>query len=664
MRIVRLLTLLTGLLTFVPIQGRLQAEDAPSVYHWTDADLAFYLEAGWGMISSNLDQPLTLMNPAEDSRIVLQVYADGIDSARKREHLDDVLASLAMTPLRYDLAEALGRTALTVQAVDFSRTRIGLGTATPLPDNRLLVAVGDAPNLNSDALQQALVSILNSMVFSADATPTPPGMGILWTNQGSTEIVLTGLARGRGSRLYGLDPGGGINVIDAQTGILVTTYPFDNPAQATGIAADQQGIVAVGDRACRCIRRMNEEGRWLDPVGRFEAGAPYSVATAPDGTIYAVDGGSDGYRLAIIGTRQISVSLDFNASSPPSLSVDPDGRLWVLEWLRSMIDDQVSAAVSTLTTDDKPTLALQFWLVSLTPRTITSFSASRTGLAFGDSAQGILLYDDTPALVDVYPTPGVEAITIDADSLFAFSANEGLSAFSSHAPPLRFGGRLLVERVPAIGRLSEDQPTQTWELIGSAGDSICIQGADQNRTSEAEIGIDMALHLLAPDGSEIGYNDDQSSGDLFGIYDSQICPVRLPQDGVYTVVAEWRQGTGVYTIAYARDQKLDLNGESVMQLSGYIYDVLPADRWHFAGHVGQSLTVTMTATDGDLDPRLELDKPNGSLLASNDDAADPDLGVNAQIAQVRLPEDGEYVIKAGRWEGSGHYALIVVVTTP
>ncbi len=69
----------------------------------------------------------------------------------------------------------------------------------------------------------------------------------------------------------------------------------------------------------------------------------------------------------------------------------------------------------------------------------------------------------------------------------------------------------------------------------------------------------------------------------------------------------------------------------------------------------------MTET-GTLDPALRLLKPDGSLLAYNDDAYDPELDVNAQIRQVRLPADGLYTVEAERYEGAGRYSIVIVST--
>ena len=46
----------------------------------------------------------------------------------------------------------------------------------------------------------------------------------------------------------------------------------------------------------------------------------------------------------------------------------------------------------------------------------------------------------------------------------------------------------------------------------------------------------------------------------------------------------------------------------------------------------------------------------------NDDANDPELKINAQLSQVRLPADGIYTIEASRFDGAGSYTITIVST--
>ena len=120
-------------------------------------------------------------------------------------------------------------------------------------------------------------------------------------------------------------------------------------------------------------------------------------------------------------------------------------------------------------------------------------------------------------------------------------------------------------------------------------------------------------------------------------------------------------GEGLVTLGLAPDRVVTINSDQPTRLEGALQDVFPAQRWVFDGKAGQALTFTMVALDGDLDPLLELFTADGRRLALNDDAVeDLTLGNNAQLFRIQLPRDERYILKAGRFEGSGHYELVVV----
>jgi hypothetical protein len=148
---------------------------------------------------------------------------------------------------------------------------------------------------------------------------------------------------------------------------------------------------------------------------------------------------------------------------------------------------------------------------------------------------------------------------------------------------------------------------------------------------------------------------------LFGFYDAQIPAVTLPVDGDYRIVVSPVSGGGVVTLGIAPDRAVTLSTNEPTRLEGALNDVFPAQRWVFEGRAGQVFTFTMAGQDGNLDPLLELFTADGRRLALNDDATeDLTLGVNAQLFRIQLPRDERYILKAGRYEGSGQYELIVV----
>ncbi|GAB4570935.1 MAG: hypothetical protein Kow0077_06320 [Anaerolineae bacterium] len=127
----------------------------------------------------------------------------------------------------------------------------------------------------------------------------------------------------------------------------------------------------------------------------------------------------------------------------------------------------------------------------------------------------------------------------------------------------------------------------------------------------------------------------------------------LPADGsppitVFEGVDETRACPGVFSVPVTFGGGGMLTyGESA---TGIIDDTTFAQDWTFTGNAGDTVTITMVALDGDLDPNLFLLDSAGNQLAENDDADDPAVGAfNAQIANFTLPASGTYIIRATRF---------------
>ncbi len=89
---------------------------------------------------------------------------------------------------------------------------------------------------------------------------------------------------------------------------------------------------------------------------------------------------------------------------------------------------------------------------------------------------------------------------------------------------------------------------------------------------------------------------------------------------------------------------------------GYLDNNNFFDDYKFHAREGERVTITMSATSGDLDPAIRLYNSAGQELAFGDDGGS---GVNARLSDFRIPADGEYTIHALRLrEGqAGGYEL-------
>lgn len=115
----------------------------------------------------------------------------------------------------------------------------------------------------------------------------------------------------------------------------------------------------------------------------------------------------------------------------------------------------------------------------------------------------------------------------------------------------------------------------------------------------------------------------------------------------------------VPSLAWAQGESISY-GDTVI---GTITNEEPLHTWTFEGADGDTITITMEATnlaDGGLDSYLELLDPSGTVIAENDDASN--ATINAAIENFPLTEDGTYTIHATRFgqesgTATGDYSL-------
>ncbi len=81
-------------------------------------------------------------------------------------------------------------------------------------------------------------------------------------------------------------------------------------------------------------------------------------------------------------------------------------------------------------------------------------------------------------------------------------------------------------------------------------------------------------------------------------------------------------------------------------IEGNINDTFPAVRYSFNATSGDSVTIRMQTTSGDLDPLLTLYAPDGSVIGRNDDET---TGSRAARIALTLPQSGQYEIEATRF---------------
>lgn len=620
-------------------------------FAWEQADLALLIPSGWSATSILRDDQPALEITEADAIITLLALPDTTPDEELRPALESAFETLDLVPSVYTEAEWFGQRGLIVES---GGQTTGMGRVGRLPDRRVIVIAG------RNMPEAALNTVANSIVFSAQSAPTPPSYALVWRSQipqiTEEPANIVALAYSPFGQLYAVDDRQGVNIFDATTGDYLVTQPFLNPTQPTSIAIDASGVVYVGDSICRCLQMLANR-TWREPLGSFAESAPFHLGIVPDGTLYVVDGSSEGYTARVFeNERERTIPLNFNGAAPPLLTIDSAGKVQVIEWLSSLIDNEISGAVSQL---DNDAPALQYWL-DLAPDAVTDIaidSGNHLVLALADGR--IVLADSDGILSDMVREDSMPRALAFAPEGTLFIAREdgSIVARSSSAPPERTGDGRIVHDLPVQGTLNENIAHHEWLYEGTGGEQITISAVDLTRTDA----LDMAVRLIGPDGGERAYNDDQLGLDLYGRFDAQIADFVLRENGTYRIVVEWIRGEGTYTLGVSANRRFELNAGSAARLEGNLQDVFPTQRWIFDGHAGQVVTFTMFGESGNLDPALELLQPGGSTLAYNDDAYDPELGVNAQLFRVQLPDDGIYVLEASRFEGTGDYTIVALI---
>ena len=462
-------------------------------------------------------------------------------------------------------------------------------------------------------------------------------------------------------RLYAVDSAVGIIELDSKTGAVLNITPFDSNAQPTDIAVRSAGSYFISDTECACIR-IFDNGVWQAPIAGFGDDAPLNIALSSDGILYATDIGDNGVFIrAITGETENQLIFEDPLFEQPLLDVDSGGNVRLL-------------------TQDGRILALEGVgfspVLTLDPlfRQATAFTLGNNNTYLVSTVdEGIILYNSDGMEIDrlgrIVPalplageivSPADVAVALDSTIYWADSDGSfgNTTAISLQIEGGRVGATTLFSGVPVQGALSELSPQQVWTFDGQQGDMISVLASTIGEFSE----LDLELRVTDSNGNELAFNDDHESDQISNPPDSYIERLSIPADGTYIVTVERVLGEGDYQLGFTQSQAIDLES-APLEMNGRISDVVIAEHWTFNGRAGQVITLTMLNQDGDLDTLVRIRDQRGEILIENDDADDPALAQDSQIVQFRLPLNGTYTIEASRFDGTGGYSLLLVVTS-
>ncbi len=223
---------------------------------------------------------------------------------------------------------------------------------------------------------------------------------------------------------------------------------------------------------------------------------------------------------------------------------------------------------------------------------------------------------------------------------------------------------------PINTTIDEQYPAVLFSFNGGVGDVISL-------TMTAQDDLLPFLLVLDSKGRELARHDTNQGDEARAL----IRGLRLPETGEYIVVAtrlgqQFGTTTGNFEIALSKSPTdappsgifaQALTYEALQ--SGTITDAERAQTYTFRGAAGDTISVQMSATTGDLDTRVFLMDNLGNTLISNDD----DLFNNtfdSFIAGYILPKSGYYTLVATRFEPSdipttsGDYRIKLTLDAP
>ncbi len=211
----------------------------------------------------------------------------------------------------------------------------------------------------------------------------------------------------------------------------------------------------------------------------------------------------------------------------------------------------------------------------------------------------------------------------------------GTGGFSLYAT--RLAASTLEVGQSATGTFTAETPSLSYIVNARIGDEITLTMF----TSEASSDVQPQLELF-----DLGLNlIGQAQGQRF-----VTLRVPIPRSGPYILQASnLHAGTsGSFNLRLSSTPGTAINAQAVSynnQYKGVISTRQPLQFYHFSGKTGELVTISMSAANSSLNAYLILMDSDLNELASNDDVSNR---LDARIAQVRLPKDGQYYILATR----------------
>jgi len=628
-----------------------------SRYFWETARLYVRVPAGWASpvpLEQN-DTPILLVKPA----LIGAESAGGLTiqfklmPAPETPDLNALLqAEFEGLGLQLSVTQAipwLNGEAVESFGIDDAQTLYGRGRAVVRPDGQILLVMA----YGSLAEIQTLQSIFLDVVFGTTDTDFDPGRrpyGISWElnstgADGEQAFIQPQALVVEGQTVYIADLLNGILAFDALTGAFLWQQRVAPDAQITALVVDANGVVYAGDTGtCACIYRVTQISSEIAADG-FGSESPRSLAVRADGAVLATDVRSDGsVRVRVIGADGEQESLLFETPlvAQPTLLTSPDDMIYAITDANELLRQEGAGFSLVMLLEIPVVINKANQLVMNGQGLVTVASVSEGVYTFDSLGQSSL------SPLALTPDAELNGIAFGSNgTIFTLQTTPEqthLTAWRNDTVTGGVGRELLTPGRSVVGHFDSGSQ-EIWLLAGQAGDVIDLTAAPIN----ADESFLMTLRLIDAKGEILG---EQT------ITAIPVPPLSIPLEeaDLYFLVAQRESDTNAgYELGYRAPLLLTAVDQAV---SSTLTQAMPIQRWIIDAQAGQTITAYVTPTSGTLDPSLRLVNPRGTEVDINEDV-DPALGLDAALTEIRLSNNGGYILEVTATTGAGSYQLTI-----
>lgn len=652
----KLIILISMWLIFIPATAQYDISE----FQWEVADIAFSYPGVW-------EEPFAVQRFGVETVIIAE--SDVLNDERAPEipfilmtltpndgtdldtMLENSLRELDIQINREVSISVLDTTTNLASGTNRDASFFGMGSILRL-DSNILTIVGRVPAEQQDEFDTLFNVLMRSLARGQEFGAYVP-FGMVWSNAADEDdpafYNLEGIALDPNTQsIYSGDGDVGLLRFDMLSGRLLEIIPNPDIVTPVDLTVGIDGTVYIADPDCPCIH-VYFDGTWQDSIGGFGIGSPLSIQSDDAGNLYTTN--NDGENFNVI---RFNVDGETNIPTVDPFFIEPmlftaNGQLYAYDFPVVQQFDGSQFIIANefefdtfhdyiqIAPDGTYLLATENLIDLYTPDGLLIDSIDITESSLGDRIQGLALGQDNT----IYAVVGGLGVT-------------EIIALSQRVPDSSLGLPILEPYRVSGSFLGEANTGDTWYFDGTTNQvvDIAVQGFSSDRD------FDFSVTLLAPDGSEVATISEDSNPAL--IFSRNLNNIQLDTNGLYQIRLDYLNGEGIYDLTLITPTPFAHN-DIFTERYGMIPASYPSEQWI----VSASGQTTLTFTAEPLDPtrftlQMALYDVRGQLIQQND----PSQENTAQIAEFRVPINGDYIIEVSRIEGIGRYRLTLETVEP